>query len=103
MRINWWQEKFIEGLELTVSRGEVVAPDAIADATASDTEPDIPVNFIRATSKDGSHAGAAWIRRRRKNRCYRTVRVFSIVRDGDHLRSRDRRSARTYWGRCPTA
>ena len=46
------RENLIEGLELTVSRGEVVAPDAIADATASDTEPDIPVNFIRATRKD---------------------------------------------------
>ena len=46
------KEALIEGLELTVSRGEAVAPDASPDATAVDTEPDVPVSFIRATRKD---------------------------------------------------
>ncbi len=46
------KEALIEGLELTVSRGEAVAPDASPDATAADTEPDVPVSFIRATRKD---------------------------------------------------
>lgn len=46
------KENLIEGLQLTVSRGENIAADPNLESTPADTEPDVPVSFVRATRKD---------------------------------------------------
>lgn len=42
-------ERALPGLNLRVVRGGEIPPDAVADANAVDTEPDVPVTLLRAT------------------------------------------------------
>jgi CHAT domain len=45
-------EKLIDGLKLTILPGEKVDPDLESDSNPADTEPDVPVSFLRVIRKD---------------------------------------------------
>jgi hypothetical protein len=48
------RERLIQGLQLEVSRGDNVPPDPVAEPSAFDTDPDVPVTLLRITRNSGA-------------------------------------------------